>query len=92
MHQVDVIIPCLNAERTIRRCLQSVIAQDHSKVAIMVVDDGSTDATGSIVEEIKSASPVPIRLTRTENRGAPAARNSGFVLVFLASRTVLGRG
>ena len=77
MHPIDVIIPCLNAEHTIRRCLQSVVEQDCAEVGIIVVDDGSTDATASIVEEIKNISSVQIRLIRTENRGAAAARNSG---------------
>lgn len=80
MCEVNVIIPCLNAERTIRRCLQSVIEQDDLDVGIIVVDDGSSDATAGIVDEIRNVSPVQIHLARTENRGAAAARNLGLSL------------
>jgi len=77
MGKIDVIVPCLNGELTIGRCLRSVIEQDYPDVEITVIDDGSTDRTAAIVEATSSTSPICIRLLRTENRGVSQARNLG---------------
>lgn len=56
---VSIIMPMLNEERHIRRCLESVLAQrfDMPRVEILVVDGGSTDASPDIVREFTAAHP-----------------------------------
>ncbi len=49
---VSVLIPARNEARNIRRCLQSLLAQDYPLIEIWVLDDGSTDATADIVAEV----------------------------------------
>ena len=51
MPLVSVITVCLNAEKTIRRTIESVIGQSYSSIEYIIVDGGSTDATMSIIKE-----------------------------------------
>ncbi|MBI2552584.1 glycosyltransferase family 2 protein [Candidatus Uhrbacteria bacterium] len=81
MSSVSVIIPCYNAERTIERCLESIFAQTYRNVHIVIVNDGSTDATLSVVHDTISRlrnREMRIEVVSQENRGANAARNRGF--------------
>ncbi len=48
---VSVITVCLNAEKTIRRTIESVIGQSYSSIEYIIVDGGSTDATSTIIKE-----------------------------------------
>ena len=48
---VSVIVPAFNASGSIRQTLNSVLAQTYQEIEVIVVDDGSSDATGAIVEE-----------------------------------------
>jgi chlorobactene glucosyltransferase len=51
---VSVVIPARNEEANIERCLDSFVKQDYAKLEIIVIDDRSTDATGSIIEKFAS--------------------------------------
>jgi glycosyltransferase involved in cell wall biosynthesis/MoaA/NifB/PqqE/SkfB family radical SAM enzyme len=73
---VTVIIPAHNAARTIGRTLDSVSAQTYQNLEILVVDDGSTDQTPTIVRT-QSRVDNRIRLIRQDNAGVAAARNRG---------------
>ncbi len=73
---VTVIIPAHNAARTIGRTLDSVSAQTYRDLEIIVVDDGSTDQTPTIVRTHSRVDP-RIRLIRQDNAGVAAARNRG---------------
>jgi glycosyltransferase involved in cell wall biosynthesis len=73
---VSVVIPVYNGARFISRTLDSVSAQTHGTLEIVVVDDGSTDRTRDLVLERAAADP-RIRLVRQENAGVAAARNRG---------------
>ncbi len=73
---VSVIIPAFNAATVIERTVRSVIAQSCAVLEILVVDDGSTDETGSVVKRL-SADDSRISLLQQENRGVSAARNLG---------------
>jgi glycosyltransferase involved in cell wall biosynthesis len=75
---VSVIIPAYNAAPTIARTLASVRKQSHRNLEILVVDDGSTDATRGIVEKLSQTDP-RIRLVPLSNSGVAAARNMGVV-------------
>lgn len=76
MPLVSVIIPAYNAEDYISQCLSSVLSQTLSDIEVIVVDDGSTDRTASIVEELTHRDG-RIRLIRQENQCAGVARNKG---------------
>jgi glycosyltransferase involved in cell wall biosynthesis len=73
---VTVIIPAHNAAKTIGRTLDSVSAQTYQNLEILVVDDGSTDQTATIVRT-HSRVDKRIRLIRQDNAGVAAARNRG---------------
>jgi glycosyltransferase involved in cell wall biosynthesis len=71
---ISVIIPTYNAARFIERTIASVIAQTHTQVEIIVVDDGSTDRTIEIVEAAGALEP-RLRLIRQAHEGVAVARN-----------------
>ncbi|HEX8224158.1 MAG TPA: glycosyltransferase family A protein [Allosphingosinicella sp.] len=73
---VSVVVPAFNAEATLEQTLRSVAAQDHARLEILIVDDGSTDSTAAIAERFCSAEP-RARLLRQENGGVASARNRG---------------
>lgn len=70
---ISVIIAAYNCERYIKRCLDSILSQTGAELEIIVINDGSQDGTGQILEEYKDA----IFLKTTDNRGSSAARNTG---------------
>ena len=72
-YSVSVVIPAYNAQRYIGRAIDSVLGQTHPAQEIIVVDDGSTDGTCSVVEGYGDR----VRLIRQDNAGAGAARNAG---------------
>ncbi len=77
---VSVVIPAYNAAHTLGRTLESVAAQTYRPLEVIVVDDGSEDDTGRVVEEAAAgAAPegVTIRYVRQANGGPAKARNSG---------------
>ena len=72
---ISVIIPVYNTETFIGEAIESVLHQDYAPLEIIVVDDGSTDATVDVVKKFKK-----IRYVFQENSGAPTARNHGLEL------------
>jgi glycosyltransferase involved in cell wall biosynthesis len=69
---VSVIIPAFNAQDTIERALVSTLAQDYDPFEVIVVDDGSTDETGSVAARVEG-----VRCLTQDNAGPSAARNRG---------------
>lgn len=80
----SVVIPCRNYGRFLREAIESVLAQTHPAVELLVVDYGSTDGSDEI-----AAGYDGVRLVRRPNRGVSEARNQGLAearggfLVFL---------
>lgn len=74
---ITAIIPTYNRVAHLERAIASVVAQTQPCDELIVVDDGSTDGTVALVEQLSASATIPIRLLRQENRGAAAARNSG---------------
>ncbi|MCM1077580.1 MAG: glycosyltransferase [Bacteroides sp.] len=72
---VSIIIPAYNAGRYLRECLDSALAQSHRDVEVIVVDDGSTDLTPSILVEYRRRDP-RMRVLTQPNSGVSAARNA----------------
>lgn len=75
MTLASIIVPAFNVEDTIAQTLQSLISQTHHNFEIIVVDDGSTDASASIAATYLVDPRV--RVIRQTNRGLAGARNSG---------------
>ncbi len=75
MKKISVVIPTYNREQTILRAVQSVLNQTYTDLEVLVVDDGSTDATGEVVSRIEDDRVRYIPLER--NGGVANARNIG---------------
>ncbi len=71
---VSVIIPAYNAEQFVAYAVQSVLAQTHRHLEVIVVDDGSTDGTAAVVQGIDDSR---LTLLRGPNQGVGHARNRG---------------
>ena len=72
---VSVIIPAYNAEKTIRRAVESVRRQNYAPIQIIVVNDASHDGTAAVVESLEG--PIIELVNRPVNGGASAATNTG---------------
>ena len=70
---ITVIIPAYNSVKSIRRAIDSILAQTLKDYEIIVIDDGSTDGTGKIIKEYSNA----VSYNYQENAGVCAARNAG---------------
>src|SRR2546423_1592677 len=64
---VSVIIPAFNAEKTIRRALESVLLQNYAPMEIIVINDASRDGTAPVVESL--AEPTIVLINRLVNGG-----------------------
>ncbi len=73
---VSVVVPVYNVERYVGECLESILAQTHRRLEVVVVDDGSPDDSISVVRAI-AARDRRVRIVRQENGGLGAARNTG---------------
>ncbi len=71
---ISIIIPLYNKERTILQSIESVLSQSFRDIELVVVDDGSTDSSVSIVEGIGDNR---LTLIKQDNAGPSAARNTG---------------
>ena len=72
--RISVVLCSFNGARTIKPCLDGLVALDYPDVEVIVVDDGSTDDTAAI------AAAYPFKLVRTANQGLSAARNEGLAM------------
>lgn len=74
--KVSVIIPVYNVKPYLERCVQSVLRQTHKDLEIIMVDDGSTDGSGELAEQL-SIRDSRIQVIHQENQGLSGARNTG---------------
>ena len=72
----SVIIPVYNSEKTLKRCVNSLLAQNYSDVEIILVNDGSKDGSQTICEDYAREYKNVLNLSQ-ENAGVSAARNAG---------------
>ena len=78
---VSVIVPCYNQGRYLYECVASVLTACHSRIEIIVVDDGSTDGkTDRYLADVVQMAPDVVRVHRQCNQGLSGARNSGLEL------------
>ena len=71
---VSIIIPVYNAEKTIRRCVDSALNQEYKETELLLVDDGSTDLSGRICDEYAGKDP-RVCVIHKENTGVSDTRN-----------------
>ena len=73
---ISVIVPVYNAEKYLRKCLESIVNQTYKDLEIILVDDGSTDLSPQICDEY-AAKDERIRVIHKPNGGVSTARNVG---------------
>lgn len=95
---LSVIVPAYNSEKYIKDCILSIVKQDVDfSYEVIVVNDGSTDSTRSVVRSISLEEP-KVRLIDQNNQGFSGARNTGInearghLLAFVDSDDVLAQG
>jgi glycosyltransferase involved in cell wall biosynthesis len=75
--RVSVIIPCYNVEAYVATAVHSALEQDHEDLELICVNDGSTDATQRVLEELATSTGGRVVVIEQVNKGACAARNRG---------------
>ena len=73
---VSIVVPVYNVERYIEKCVKSIINQDYKNIEIILVDDGSPDKSGQLLDGL-AAQDNRIKVVHQENKGVSAARNAG---------------
>ena len=74
--QISIVLPTYNVKDYIEVCIASLVEQTYENLEILIVDDGSTDCTGALCDEI-AARDARIRVFHKENGGTHTARNLG---------------
>ena len=72
----SVVVPVYNVEKYLRECVDSVLAQSFGDFELILVDDGSKDASGNICDEY-AANDARVKVIHKENGGQSTARNKG---------------
>ena len=78
--KISIIVPVYNAENYLRRCIDSILEQTYTNFELLLINDGSTDGSAKILEEVKE-SDSRIRVVHKKNEGVSATRNLGLKLV-----------
>lgn len=73
---ISIIIPVYNCEKYLERCINSVLEQSYSNLELILVDDGSTDRSGSICDDYQKKDDRVV-VVHSTNGGAAKSRNSG---------------
>jgi glycosyltransferase involved in cell wall biosynthesis len=74
---VSVIIPTFNRSLLLKRAINSVLSQTVQCSELIIIDDGSTDDTQKLLNELSNSAKTTLRVYRQPNRGPAAARNLG---------------
>lgn len=74
--KISVIVPIYNIMDCLEKCVMSIVGQTYKDLEIILVDDGSTDGTGNLVDELGKRDS-RIRVFHKENGGSSSARNLG---------------
>ena len=76
MPQISVIVPVYNTEKYLHRCIDSILAQTFTDFELLLIDDGSTDNSGTICDEYATKDS-RVRVFHKKNGGVSSARNLG---------------
>jgi len=77
---VSTIIPVYNRPALLKECVESVLAQTYRPIEIIIVDDGSTDETADVAEQLEASNPESIATIHQQNAGPGASREAGRVV------------
>lgn len=75
--KLSIIVPIYNVSAYLSKCVESLLNQDYSDYEIILVDDGSTDDSGSVADKLASEKDSLIRVIHQKNQGLSGARNTG---------------
>lgn len=84
-------MPAYNHERFVEEAVRSIWAQTYPNVELLVINDGSPDGTGAVLDRLRMVSPIPMRVVHKDNEGLCRTLNRGLSIVqgdfvaFLAS-------
>ena len=76
MDTISVIVPVYKVESYLPRCIDSLLAQTHKELELLLIDDGSPDRSGDICDAYAKTDS-RIRVLHKQNRGLSHARNAG---------------
>lgn len=74
---ISVIIPCYNSDKNIEKTLKSLESQSYDKFEVVIVNDGSTDNTESVIKKYLESSNLNVKYILQKNSGVSSARNKG---------------
>lgn len=78
--KISIIIPVYNSEKYLSRCIDSILNQSYKNFEVILVNDGSTDCSESIIKTYLTRFPEKFQYEFQNNSGAPVARNRGIDL------------
>lgn len=78
---ISVVVTCYNHEKYIEQCLRSIFNQTYRNIELIVLDDGSTDSSAKIIQEVLKDSPFETSFESHENLGVVTNRNMGLGLI-----------
>lgn len=73
--KISVLVPVYNAEKYLKKCIESILNQTYKNIELIIVNDGSNDNSYNIIEEYKNKDN-RIKAVHTENKGVSHARNT----------------
>ena len=75
MDKITVVVPVYNAEKYLCKCIDSIINQTYSNIEVLLINDGSTDRSLSLLKNYEKKYPDKITVYSQENQGVSSARN-----------------
>ena len=97
MMKFSVIVPVYNALNYLEECCNSVLSQSYQNYELLLIDDGSSDGSGALCDQISARAPGKCAAVHTPNQGPLLARQTGIraatgeILVFLDADDCLRR-
>lgn len=78
--KISIIIPIYNAEKYLKKCLDSIAAQTMKNFEVVLINDGSQDGSQKIIDEFAASGICRVECKQKENAGQAAARNDGLAM------------
>src|SRR5690606_30678828 len=75
---ISIIIPVYNAENYLSQCVESILEQTYENIEVILVNDESTDNSGSLCDDFKQKSD-KVKVIHKKNEGAALTRNKGLL-------------